>query len=190
MEWPRIPIPGWPNGGQNAAQKFRHSAEHGRKIAALLDTDTPVSGVTTGVLRSEFAVIAVPSTVDGKNMTGEDFNLESRWGHFGSNQAVMPGQGHVSERAFTAQETVELAECTASLGNTTFDVSMNERVYWRNVPTAVWNYKLGGYRVLKKWLSYRERRVLGRPLKPEEVQHFTETARRIAAIIELTHRSS
>ena len=190
MEWPRIPIPGWPDGGQNAAQKFRHSAERGRKIAALLDTDTPVSGVTTGVLRSEFAMIAVPSTVDGKNMTGDDFNLESRWGHFGSNQAVMPGQGHVSERAFTAHETAELAECTVSLGNTTFDVSMNERVYWRNVPAAVWNYKLGGYQVLKKWLSYRERRVLGRPLKPEEVQHFTETARRIAGILKLTHRSS
>ena len=42
---------------------------------------------------------------------------------------------------------------------------------------------LGGYQVLDKWLSYRERDVLARPLRPEEVQHFTDTARRIAAIL-------
>ena len=54
------------------------------------------------------------------------------------------------------------------------------------MPSAVWNYRLGGYQVLKKWLSYRERSVLKRPLHPEEVQHFTDTARRIAAILLLT----
>ena len=54
---------------------------------------------------------------------------------------------------------------------------------WRNVPVAIWTYKLGGYQVLKKWLSYRERSILERPLLPEEVQHFTDTARRIGAIL-------
>ena len=51
------------------------------------------------------------------------------------------------------------------------------------MPAAVWDYKLGGYQVLKKWLSYRELTVLGRPLLPAEVQHFAATARRIAAIL-------
>ena len=60
---------------------------------------------------------------------------------------------------------------------------LNDRAYWANVPAAVWSYRLGGYQVLKKWLSYRERTVLGRPLHPDEVQHFTDTARRIAAIL-------
>ena len=69
----------------------------------------------------------------------------------------------------------------------TLGVHMNDRAYWRNVPATVWNYKLGGYQVLKKWLSYRERKVLGRPLSPEEVQHFTEIARRIAAILLLVN---
>ena len=45
--------------------------------------------------------------------------------------------------------------------------------------------QLCGYQVLKKWLSYREHKVLGRPLSPEEVQHFSTTARRIAAILQL-----
>ena len=63
--------------------------------------------------------------------------------------------------------------------------ALNDRAYWRNVPASVWGYRLGGYQVLKKWLSYRERKVLGRSLLPEEVQHFTDTARRIAAILEI-----
>ena len=48
---------------------------------------------------------------------------------------------------------------------------------------AVWRYKLGGYQVLKKWLSYREQSILARPLTPAEVQHLTDTARRIAAVL-------
>ena len=35
--------------------------------------------------------------------------------------------------------------------------------FWRNIPATVWTYNLGGYQVLKKWLSYREHDVsLGR----------------------------
>ena len=55
--------------------------------------------------------------------------------------------------------------------------------FWRNVPSAVRDYRLGGYQVLKKWLSYRERAVLDRGLRAEEVQHFTDTARRIGALL-------
>ena len=62
---------------------------------------------------------------------------------------------------------------------------LNSRAYWRNVSAAVWRYKLGGYQVLKNWLSYREQSILTRPLTPAEVQHFTDTARRIAAILTL-----
>ena len=42
--------------------------------------------------------------------------------------------------------------------------------------------------MLKKWLSYRERGVLGRALRPEEVQYFTDTARCIPAILLLVNR--
>ena len=45
---------------------------------------------------------------------------------------------------------------------TTGSIYLNDWAYWRNVPANLWSYKLGGYQVLKKWLSYRERKVLGR----------------------------
>ena len=71
------------------------------------------------------------------------------------------------------------------MGETTSDIHLNDRAFWRIVPAAIWRYKLGGYQVLKKWLSYRERTILGRPLSPEEVQHFTDTARQIARVLAL-----
>ena len=188
MEWPRIPLPDWPNGFANgAADKLAASAARGRKLAALLDSDTPVAGVTTGTLSSELAAIAVPTTTDGGNMAGDDFAVSAGWGHVGTGEAVMPDQGRIVERNYTDDERDALGDALPTLGDTTFDVYLNDRAFWRNVPAAVWHYQLGGYQVLKKWLSYRESKVLGRPLLPEEVQHFTDTARRIAAILQLSN---
>ena len=187
MEWPRIPLPGWPDGdAKGAVDELTASAARGRELAALLDSETPVSGVTEGALRPEIAAIAIPSTTSGHNMTGDDFALTASWGHFGSGQAVMPGQGRAVKRPYTPDEQAALAKTAPALGDTTFDIYMNDVAYWRNVPAAVWTYKLGGYQVLKKWLSYREHKVLGRALHWEEIQHFTDTARRIARILDVT----
>ena len=100
MEWPRIPLPGWPTPGSagilpasDAAKALTQSAARGRELAALLDPETPVPGITTGILRPEVATIAVPATVNGRNMAGDDFALTAGWGHYGTGDAVMPGQG-------------------------------------------------------------------------------------------------
>ena len=187
MEWPRIPLPGWPDGdADGAAEALAESAARGRELAALLDVDAPVPGVTAGATRPELAAIAVPSTSDGANMADDDFALTAGWGHFGSGDAVMPGQGRAVERRVTADERAALGPAAAVLGEATYDIHLNGKAYWRNVPEAVWRYQLGGYQALKKWLSYREQKVLARPLRPDEVQHFTDTARRIAAILLLT----
>ena len=187
MDWPRIPLPDWPDGNASeAAETLVRSATRGRELAALLDPDTPVPGVTTGTLRPDIATIAVPATVDGRNMTGDAFALTAGWGHYGTGEAVMPGQGRIIERAYTPDERAALGDTTGVLGQTTFDIYLNGNAYWRNVPAAVWRYKLGGYQVLKKWLSYRERPILGRALLSEEVLYFAEVARRIGAIVAIT----
>ena len=190
MEWPRIPLPGWPDGEANgAAESLIESAVHGRELAAFLDPDTPVPGVTRTPLRPELAVIAVPATIDGNNMSGDDFAVTAGWGHFGTGDAVMPGQGRIVERAYTADECTTVPgapHASPPHDHTTLDIYLNDRAFWRNVPVAVWEYRLGGYQVLKKWLSYRERPVLWRELFPEEVLYFTEVVRRIAAIATAT----
>ncbi len=184
MEWPRIPLSGWPNGRVDGAEEeLEASAARGRELARLLNSEASVPQVTEGVLRREIAVIGVPSTTDGRNMAGDDFSVTAGWGYSGSGGAVMPGQGRILERAYAPDECAALGAALPVLGESTFDVYMNARAFWRNVPAAVWNYRLGGYQVLKKWLSYRERHVLDRPLRLEEIQHFTDTVRRIAAIL-------
>ena len=188
MGWPRIPLTGWPAGEvhgkfEGAPAALAASAALGRKLAALLDPTRPVPGVTQGPLGRQIAAIAVPATIEGRNMTATDFALTAGWGHYGAGNAVMPGQGRAVERAYTPRERADLGHWLPGLGETTFDIHLNARAFWCNVPAAVWGYKLGGYQVLKKWLSYRERPILGRPLKLEEVQHFSDMARRIQGII-------
>ena len=187
MGWPRIPLPGWPDGmAEGAAEKFAKSSSRGRELAALLDSEVPVPGVTQAPLRPEIAAIAVPATVNGRNMAGDDFAVTAGWGHYGQGDAVMPGQGRALERAYTAAECAAMGDALSALGNTTFDIFLNGAAFWRNVPAAVWTYRLGGYQILKKWLSYRERDILDRPLRSGEVQHLADTARRVAAILSMS----
>ena len=189
-EGPRIPLPGWPDGkADDAAETLARSAACGRELARLLDPDSPVPGVTQGALHHEVAAIAVPATINGRNMVGEDFAVAAGWGHYGKGDAVMPGQGRAVERAYSSEERATLGDTVATLGETTFDIHLNDNAFWRNIPATVWHYKLGGYQVLKKWLSYREHDILGRALKPTEIQNLTNTARRISAILLVTERN-
>ena len=156
-DWPRIPLP-------QSAAALRASAALGQQVAALLNTEQDVSGVTSGNIRADLKVIAVPSTLNNAPL---DTTLNASWGHKSSSGIVMPGRG----------KTVESQQG--------LNVYLNETSYWANVPSAVWDYTIGGYQVIKKWLSYREQGVLGRALKTEEVREVTHMARRIAALIVL-----
>ncbi|MXZ76488.1 MAG: N-6 DNA methylase [Gemmatimonadetes bacterium] len=188
MEWPRIPLPGWSTGNiESAAEMLAESANRGCELARLLNPDAPVPGITHGAIRPEITSVAVPATSHGRNMSNDDFIVTAGWGHWGTGEAVMPGHGHVVKREYTNDERAVLGPAISALGADTVDVYLNDHAFWRNVPATVWNYKLGGYQVLKKWLSYREHDVLGRALKPQEVHYFMEIARRIAAIVTMPH---
>ncbi|MDZ7714014.1 MAG: type ISP restriction/modification enzyme [Rhodovibrio sp.] len=63
------------------------------------------------------------------------------------------------------------------------DIWLNDTAYWRAVPKAVWEFRIGGYQVFKKWLSYREKAILGRPLTTTEAQEASAIVRRLTAIV-------
>lgn len=163
QDWPRIPLP-------KAKDLLNSSARLGRQIAALLDTESPVAGVTAGKIRDELKSIGVFHRLDGKPARPEsgDLDLTAGWGHAGKSGVTMPGKGKIM-----AQKGGVL------------DICLNEVACWKNVPAKVWDYTIGGYQVIKKWLSYREKSILGRGLTPEEVRYVTEMARRLAALVSL-----
>ena len=63
------------------------------------------------------------------------------------------------------------------------NIYLNATAYWQNVPQLVWDFTIGSYQVMKKWLSYREQRVLGRVLTMAEIMEVTAMARRLAALV-------
>jgi hypothetical protein len=160
----------------------------------LLDTEHPVSGVTAGALRHELRGIAALSQTGGKPLEiGEDFKLTAGWGHAGKEGVTMPGRGKLIRRERTVKERAELAQGIAALGLTegaalaclgsnVVDVYLNDRCAWANVPEKVWELTIGGYQVMKKWLSYREYSFLNRPLTLAEVDEVQGMARRLAAL--------
>ena len=139
-------------------------------MAALLDTEAPVPGVTVEKIRDDLKGIAVFQRVDGKPAKPEagDLDLTAGWGHAGKSGVTMPGRGKLIRRDDGA--------C---------DIFLNDIACWRNVPETVWDFTIGGYQVIKKWLSYREKPLLGRGLTPEEVRYVTEMTRRLTALIAL-----
>jgi len=90
------------------------------------------------------------------------------WGHAGKAGVTMPGRGRLTAREPDA-----------------VDVWLNADVCWQNVPNAAWEYVIGGYQVLKKWLSYREYDLLSRAMTEDEVREFRDNARRLTALAAL-----
>jgi len=179
--WPRMPIP-------SSVPVMRSSASLGMLLAELMNPLMPVQGVTSGAVRPELRVLG------GLQSPQPDYAIAARWGIHGQGGVVMPGPGKANLRPYLPEELAALAqgaealgmtteEAFACLGEKTYDIYLNSTTYWKNVPEKVWRYTMGGYQVLKKWLSYREAALLGRPLRPDEAGHFRDVARRIAAIL-------
>jgi hypothetical protein len=173
-DWPRIPLP-------STRQALEESAYLGREIAFLLDTEARVEGVTAGAIREELKGVGQLAKRKANGEFGDqispanDLRL-SGWGSVQVNGTIMPGSGRIEE--------VEDPGMWGGLIN----VYLNEFVCWRNVPIEAWEFTIGGFQVIKKWLSYRDhgtedKPLLGRPITKEEARYVQEMARRLSAII-------
>lgn len=187
--WPRIPLP-------QSKDVLVHSASLGGRVAMLLDPEHPAVGVIKGNIDNPLRSIGSVSSTGGSAIQTRDGDLKitAGWGHASKDGATMPGKGRIIEREYSEGEhkaVVEGAmhlnmteeEAFTLLGKSTIDIYLNELAYWKNIPSRVWNYHIGGYQVIKKWLSYREYELLGRSLTTDEVRELTNIARRIAALL-------
>jgi hypothetical protein len=178
QDFPRIPLP-------NNRDLLIASANLGKQLAQLLDTEAKIEGVTIGKINPELRNIGVISKLGGGNLNpDQELSLTVGWGHAGKEGVTMPGKGKVQKREYSADELKMLNQPMQTLlGKTTLDIYLNDLAYWKNIPTRVWDYTIGGYQVIKKWLSYREETLLGRSLNVEEVREVSNITRRIAAIL-------
>jgi hypothetical protein len=187
-DWPRIPLP-------DSRKALEASAALGRQVAALLDTEDDLPGVTAGAVEGLFRTVAFLTKVGGGELDpAEDLAVTAGWGHAGKEGVTMPAKGRIVERPFDKDELdavsaaakargLSVKQALALLGPDTRDVYLSGGAYWKNVPAGVWEFYIGGYQVIKKWLSYREEELLGRALRAEEAREVTHMARRLAAIV-------
>ncbi|MBA7702014.1 hypothetical protein ES703_110765 [subsurface metagenome] len=96
-DWPRIPLP-------ERKELLEASAALGEKVAALLDTEKPVAGVTMSPIRPEIQNIAIITREGGGELQlPKELTVTAGWGHTGQNGVVMPGKGKALERYFVSQ---------------------------------------------------------------------------------------
>lgn len=179
--WPRIPMP-------SQRDRLEKSVLLGGRIADLLDPAIAIANVTSGDVHEIFKVFGLLSSTD--------LAVKAGWGHKDKAGHINPGQGHVKEREYTPLEMKALTISSAQMGlkvervlellGRPVDVYLNETACWNCVPRSVWDYVIGGYQVVKKWLSYREASILGRPLSKEEAREVTSMVRRIASLVLMT----
>lgn len=177
-DWPRIPLP-------RSASSLRDSSRLGRKVAHVLNLDEHLTGVDKPPIEPRFQQVATIARHDGNAIDPGrgDLAVTAGWGIV-QQRAVMPGPGRFdirerlkSDKAGLSDEEIDL------LGEQVLDVHLNEHVSWQGIPTAVWDFKIGGFQVLRKWLSYREKRSLGRDLTLTEARTFATIARRLTALV-------
>lgn len=175
QDWPRIPL-------ALSKKTLIESAALGKKIAGLLDSEVNVPGVTSGKLDPLFIRVGTISRVGGGSLIPDEGHLDltAGWGHGGKDGVTMPGKGRIEMTSISDEMKKSWPR---AYGDEVYNVFLNDVAYWANIPAPVWNYTIGGYQVIKKWLSYREKVILGRGLTLEEVHYVTEMARRIAALV-------
>lgn len=179
--WPRIPLP-------TNRDLLAASAKLGGWIATLLDPDVAVSGVTTGTVSDYLKVIG--------GISHTDLRVTAGWGSRDRKGRINPGRGKTEVRPWTDNELAAFQASSEALGieyermlellGQAVDVYLNDNTCWKAVPESVWSYAIGGYLVVKKWLSYRELGILGRALTKDEAREVTAMVRRLTILVLLT----
>jgi hypothetical protein len=152
---------------------FDRIADAGDTVSKLLNPLVDPSALIEALLGKDASMLAVTTARKGGQVA------EGNWmvsvSYYGG------AKGRWQPRAVASGEPSR-----SQWGTLTGDLWINGETFFKNVPERVWQFELGGYPVLKKWLGYRDvKRSGGRELTLAEVQHFRSMVQRIAALLEL-----
>lgn len=164
-DWAHVPIP-------KDRDLFLNLAAVGASVGALLNPLSSVAKLIKETLGDALKTLAVPHSTAG-TLRPSDLTVE--YSFFGA------AAGGWRQRPAEPGELLHSA-----LGDSTGDLFINERVCLRNVPPRIWQYELGGYPVIKKWLGYRDRGRRGdQPLSIQEMNYLRNMVHRNAALLVL-----
>ncbi len=170
-DWAHLPIP-------KDLDLFDRIVSTGEKVVSLLDFNRdPHEAIKALVGTDRVRTLGALKRIDGGQVRPADLKITiTYWGG---------GKGRWKPRPFMAEE-LPTTEFQNAWGERTGDLFLNNNAYFSNVPELVWTYQLGGYPVLKKWLSYRQAdRRSGKPLTDDERRWFRQIIHRIAALLAL-----
>lgn len=171
QDWAHIPIP-------RRKDMFERLRAAGDQIAVLLNPVVGARNVVKKILGDSAKTLAVASRVGGGSVRSNDMVVA--YSFFGN------ATGGWRSRQPNAPETLRTA-----WGAQTGDLYINDQIFFRNVPSAVWEYELGGYPVIKKWLAYRDNgRRPDTALTLDETEHLQGMIQRIAALLALHEQLS
>lgn len=169
QDWAHIPIP-------RRREGLESLAGAGEQVAILLNPLTDARAAIKSILGSSANELAIISKIGGGTVRSSDLLITHSF--FGA--AV----GGWRSRSIDSSEHFE-----TSWGASTGDLFLNDTIFYRNVPEAVWEYELGGYPVIKKWLGYRDHgRRPDKALTLNESEHLRSMIQRIAALLVLHDR--
>ncbi|QER84591.1 type ISP restriction/modification enzyme [Streptomyces tendae] len=173
--------------------RFDQSVELGRKISSLLDVELAVEPLFESKVWDFLRLVGNVSGTEGA-LEPSDLRLKS-WASI-QPKAVMPVAGRTETRPWSPHEIQSYGAAAAALGlspdrmesqlGSAVDVYLNGRAFWASVPEKVWDYRVGGYSVLRKWLSYRDDRLLKRALDTAEVRQFSAIVKKVTALLLLS----
>ncbi len=164
QDWPHIPI-------SKDKKQFEEAAKLGNQIARLLNPFGDASQVLQERLGKEGNTLGVAERRGRGNISESELIVE--FSYYGS------ARGRWTPRAPKGNETMH-----GVWGDATGDLFLNDQIFLSHVPNRIWQYELGGYPVLKKWLGYRQKdRRTNAALSFRELDYFREMILRIAAIL-------
>jgi predicted helicase len=149
----------------NYAYAVFHSPTYRARYAEFLKIDFPRLPLTSNYLLF-FELARLGEQLVELHLLEKDIETDVTFPEKGSNEVE-----------FVKFEESKIQNLKSKIGQ----VWINKTQYFDNVPETAWNFHIGGYQVLQKWLKDRK----GRTLSIDDLEHYTKVVSALSQTIEL-----
>ncbi len=157
----------------NYAYAVFHSPTYRARYAEFLKIDFPRLPLTSNYLLF-FRLARLGESLVELHLLEKDIESDVAFPEKGSNEVEFV---KFIETPENEAKTSEIQNLKSEIGQ----VWINKTQYFENVPENAWNFHIGGYQVLQKWLKDRK----GRTLAFDDLEHYAKVVSALSQTIEL-----